>query len=275
MQLDVMTPPFTLRRSSYSKLIDDHAPFSPTEEAELVARIGAHSEEVRMLLWKHNLRYAVFRARKAHERKANTIPLSLDDLTHVAVIALWKAAQNFKVAFGARFTSYASWEIKRAMQEAIRAATPGFTPPRYHVKRLLEARKQEETGEPSQLFSQNQLRLTVARHVEPVFLDADAEGYRQVSDTIPAREDVHAEAEQHDYRAVLERMFASLGETDPRGVQVLRLRYGLDGPRKKLREIAETLSVSKQRIEQIESRAMRRLRDIASRQQISSLELKS
>lgn len=241
------------------------------EEVELVKLVKAGNMVARAKLIKANLRFVVSIAKKYQN---SGIPL--EDLISEGNIGLVVAADRFDPEKGYHFISYAVWWIKQAILKAISEKSRLIRLPLNRANNLIEIEKKAK--ELSLRFGHEPTVEEIAKEVniekdevhylmniskdhvslEEQFSNADVEG--NLLDII---EDKNTKPPEHDliendlHVALMDAM-KGLTETE---AKVIGSRYGLNGETPKtLKEIGETFSLTKERIRQIEKKALRKMR---------------
>ncbi len=240
------------------------------EEHELARLIKLGDERARLKLIIANLRLVV---KIAHDFKNSG--LALQDLISEGNIGLMRAAEKFDPAKGAKFSSYAAWWIKQAMRRALVEKSKTIRIPitsAGKIKKIKSIRinlteklgrdptDQEIAGQTD--FSArvvSRLRRsdlkTVSLH-EPVSQDRDG----WVKDFIPDRDALIPDAVL-DETEFAENLNRTLQRLDKRERTILLMRYGLDGtPPKTLEEVSKTIGRTRERVRQIQNKALAKLR---------------
>jgi len=260
----------------YLRDIGRHALLSSVEELEIAKRMAEGEEDerrdARMKLNQSNLRLVVHIAKRYVGRTS----LQFLDLIQEGNIGLMKAVEKFDYTKGFRFSTYATWWIRQSITRAMADQSRIIRIPVHMVEtinRLLKVTRllQQDLGrEPTTQELAKELNMAPERIEEIRRISQDTtsidsplgdDGDGVVADTIA--DTSIEEPMQNAYGVMLkEQLLAVIGGLTPREQKVIRLRYGIDdGRARTLEEVGREFKVTRERIRQIEAKAIRKLRN--------------
>ncbi len=244
---------------------------SPEEEIELAKKILDGDEEAKSRLCQSNLRLVVSIAK----RWASTNSLSFLDLIQEGNMGLLRAVEKFDYTKGFRFSTYATWWIKQAITRAIADQSRTIRLPVHMVEtinrygRTVRQLTQKLSREPTLEEIAEAMGISESKVVEiqksaldPVSLETPIgeEEDSKMSDFIED-ESAKSPMEVASQKLLHEQLMSVIDTLTPREQQVIRERYGLiDGKAKTLEEVGKEFSVTRERIRQIEAKALRKLK---------------
>lgn len=254
----------------YLKEIGKVPLLSAQEEIDLAKRMEEGDEYAKQKLCEANLRLVVSIAKKYVGRGMLFL-----DLIQEGNLGLIKAVDKFDWTKGYKFSTYATWWIRQAITRSIADQARTIRIPVHMVEtinkliRVSRQLLQEEGREPTPDEIADEMGISVekVREIlkiaqEPVSLETPIgeEEDSHLGDFIPD-EDAPAPAEAAAFSMLKEQLVDVLGTLTEREQKVLKLRFGLeDGRARTLEEVGRKFDVTRERIRQIEAKALRKLR---------------
>ena len=254
----------------YLKEIGKVALLSPEEEVELAMKMSEGDEDARRRMAEANLRLVVSIAKRYVGRGMMFL-----DLIQEGNLGLIKAVEKFDYTKGYKFSTYATWWIRQAITRAIADQARTIRIPVHMVEtinKVIRVSRQllQELGHdpsPEEIAAEMGIPVEKVRDIlkiaqEPVSLETPIgeEEDSHLGDFIPD-EDASEPAEAASFTLLKEQLMTVLGTLTPREAKVLRLRFGIeDGRTRTLEEVGREFNVTRERIRQIEAKALRKLR---------------
>lgn len=254
----------------YLKEIGKVPLLSAEKELELASRMAAGDREAKKQLVEANLRLVVSIAKRYVNRGMFFL-----DLIQEGNLGLMKAVEKFDYGKGYKFSTYATWWIRQAITRAIADQARTIRIPVHMVetinkvlrvsRQLLQELGRDPTDE--EISAEMGLPVDKVREIlkiaqEPVSLEMPIgeEEDSHLGDFI-ADDNTPAPADAASYMMLREQLLEVLHTLTPREESVLKLRFGLeDGRPRTLEEVGKVFDITRERIRQIEAKALRKLR---------------
>lgn len=248
----------------------EHGPLAPhrRRQMEAAVREGQHAKDHMI---RANLRLVVSIA-KRHAHRG--VPLL--DVIQEGNLGLIRAVEKFDHTKGFKFSTYATWWIRQAIERGVAQHARTVRLPMHVVEELHKLAKVERqlqlrldhqptVDEVARESGLKEGRVAWLRRVgrQTLSLDTpvDDTGETVVGDLIPAT-DVLQAPQVAEYRALAEDLRDALGVLAPREAMILSLRYGLhDGHPRTLQQVADQVGLTRERVRQLEKQSLSRLRE--------------
>jgi RNA polymerase primary sigma factor len=258
----------------YLREIGQYPLIRAEEEAELAKRIEKGDEAARQKLMLSNLRLVVSIAKKYIGRSPN---LTLLDLIQEGNIGLSRAVEKFDYKKGYKFSTYATWWIKQAITRALADQARTIRIPVHMIETInkyqqVVRRLTQDLGReplPEEVAAEMGVRVEKIRHIMKISQDvvsleapvgSDDEEGSLLADFIADEETVTPETVA-GRRILRDHLQEIISELSPREQKILEMRFGLkDGVTHTLEEVGRVFGVTRERIRQIEAKALEKIR---------------
>jgi RNA polymerase primary sigma factor len=259
----------------YLREIGQYPLLTADDEVRLAKRIEQGDDEARNLLARSNLRLVVSIAKKYANRSAD---LSLLDLIQEGNLGLFKAVDKFDYAKGYKFSTYATWWIRQAITRALADQSRTIRIPVHMVETI--AKYKQKLRELSQHLGREPLAEEVAiemgLEVEKVYhiqkinqmtlsleapVGSDDDGTKSTLGSFQTDDSIESPDRGAAKRILNDHLQEVLDELSPKERKILELRNGIeDGVCHTLEEVGKVFGVTRERIRQIEAKALEKIR---------------
>ncbi|NBV77330.1 sigma-70 family RNA polymerase sigma factor [bacterium] len=269
----------------YLREIGQYPLLNGFQEKELAKRIVAGDEEARNVLARSNLRLVVSIAKKYVNRSPD---LTLLDLIQEGNLGLFKAVDKFDYSKGFKFSTYATWWIRQAITRALADQSRTIRIPVHMVETI--AKYKQKMRELSQHLGRDPLPEEIAAEMgldvdkiyviqkinqDTVSLESpigEDDDERSTLGSFIADESISSPDQDSSRRILSEQMSSILDELSPKERKILEMRNGLtdEGICYTLEEVGREFGVTRERIRQIEAKALERIRFHEKAKQLKS-----
>ncbi|MDP3953941.1 MAG: sigma-70 family RNA polymerase sigma factor [bacterium] len=257
----------------YLREIGNYPLLKREEEVELAKRIQHNDESARQRLMLSNLRLVVSIAKKYVGRSAN---LTLLDLIQEGNIGLSRAVEKFDYKKGYKFSTYATWWIRQAITRALADQARTIRIPVHMVETInkyqqVVRRLVQDLGReplPEEVASEMGMEIDKIHHIikisqDTVSLEApvgEDDEDSSLADFVADEETISPETSA-GRRILRDHLGEIIGDLTPREQKILEMRFGLkDGIGHTLEEVGKVFAVTRERIRQIEAKALEKIR---------------
>lgn len=259
----------------YLREIGQYPLLTAADEVRLAKRIEVEDDEARNLLARSNLRLVVSIAKKYANRSAD---LSLLDLIQEGNLGLFKAVDKFDYIKGYKFSTYATWWIRQAITRALADQSRTIRIPVHMVETI--AKYKQKLRELSQHLGREPLAEEVAIEmgldIEKVYhiqkinqmtlsleapVGSDDDGAKSTLGSFQTDDSIESPDRGAAKRILNDHLQEVLDELSPKERKILELRNGIeDGVCHTLEEVGKVFGVTRERIRQIEAKALEKIR---------------
>ncbi len=257
----------------YLREIGRYPLLKQVEEVDLAKKMGRGDEAAKQKLIQSNLRLVVSIAKKYIGRSPN---LTLLDLIQEGNLGLFRAVEKFDYRKGFKFSTYATWWIRQAITRALADQARTIRIPVHMVETINQyqqvvRRLVQDLGReplPEEIAAEMGMEVEKVRHIQKISQDTvslevpigDEDEDSVLADFVPDEDSVTPQMATAR-RILRDHLEEIINELTPREQKILEMRFGLkDGVTHTLEEVGQVFGVTRERIRQIEAKALDRIR---------------
>ncbi|MEK7537198.1 MAG: RNA polymerase sigma factor RpoD [Patescibacteria group bacterium] len=257
----------------YLREIGRYALLKREEEVELAKKILRGDEAAKQKLIQSNLRLVVSIAKKYIGRSPN---LTLLDLIQEGNIGLFRAVEKFDYKKGFKFSTYATWWIRQAITRALADQARTIRIPVHMVETINQyqqvvRRLVQDLGReplPEEIAAEMAIDVEKVRHIQKISQDTvslevpigDEDDDSVLADFVPDEDSITPQMSA-SHRILKDHLTEIISELTSREQKILEMRFGLkDGVTHTLEEVGQVFGVTRERIRQIEAKALDKIR---------------